>query len=259
MTAADMIGMRNLTDALRGKTQRGELMPRFSGFAIFGATQMLSYHDPSVVIQGITEIFPSIAEDCPDMMMLGLVANFRNFFRSRDPLLASKLILTVEKGKGLITTVHPDVDSVLMLQPSPDREEPWDDEYKETFKIVRTLHERHWKSLLIVYNGGTVTRREADLWAEWSLREPGQWPVLLIKDSGRTADELASDAKFLDAHPDVHVAENDVRAINDKLLELDAVVLRQGTKDPEFLPFRPVLDEGRRVTGGDSNAKSAVG
>lgn len=245
MTAADGIGMANLTNALAGRGKRGAALPRFAGFAMFGGTRMVSIHDPRQVIPGITEIFPSIAAECPGTVMLGIVPGFRQILRSRQPGLEREMILSVEPAKNHITIVHPHLDSVLFLQPPADIDESkiWDEEFKECYKYIRTLHERKWQSLLVVYNGGGATKREVELWAEWSLREPGRWPVLLVRESGRTADEFAANEAFLAAHPDVHVAANSVEAINDKLYELGAVVDRTEDANPDnrpsVLPFAP--------------------
>ncbi len=93
---------------------------------------------------------------------------------------------------------------------------------------MKSLHERDWKSLLVVYNGGTVTKREIELWQAWAQREPGQWNILLIKDSGRVATEycelLETNEEFRTANPCFHVAENDPASINSKLDELGAMV-----------------------------------
>ena len=40
MTSADSIGMKNLTDALRGKVDGRLRHPRFAAFAIFGGSRM---------------------------------------------------------------------------------------------------------------------------------------------------------------------------------------------------------------------------
>lgn len=248
MTTADSIGMKNLTDALRGKINGRKRNPRFAGFAIFGGTRMLSIHDPKIVVPGITEIFPEMAKDSPGMVMLGMVPNFQSISRSKKRGLADKLILSVEEKKGVVTVVHPELRSVLLLQPTPDRLEPWDDEYKECFRLVKSLHDRQWKSLLVVYNGGNVTRREVELWQHWGQREPGRWNVLFIKESGRVADEfvdkLESDADFRSQNPDFHYAENTAASINAKLDELGAMVepvMEEPLKKPtNVVPLRLV-------------------
>ncbi|MBC7999696.1 MAG: hypothetical protein IAF58_17215 [Leptolyngbya sp.] len=228
MTTADSIGMKNLSDALRGKINGRKRAPRFAGFAVFGGTRMLSVHDPKIVVPGITEIFPEMAKDSPGMVMLGMVPNFQSISRSKKRGLADKLILSVEEKKGVVTVIHPELRSVLLLQPTPDRIEPWDDEYKECFRLVKSLHDRQWKSLLVVYNGGNVTRREVELWQYWGQREPGRWNVLFIKESGRVADEfvdkLESDEGFRSENPDFHYADNTAESINAKLDELGAMV-----------------------------------
>ncbi len=223
MTPGHAIGMRNLADALRGYKGRKQL-PQFEGFALFGGTQMVSIHDPKQVIPGITEIFPSIAADLPGLVMLGIVPGFRQILTSKEPALVGKNILDIQPKKGVITTVHPDLRSVLLVEPDPNNEQIWDDEWKECARYIRTLHERNWKSLLVVYNGGSVSERELLFWANAGNAEPGRWNVLLIRESGRIADQYASDEAFLKEHPGVFVAENDVEDINDKLYKLDALV-----------------------------------
>lgn len=235
MTAADAIGMRNLERALRGHTRkRGSARRHFAGFGIFGGTRMVSVHDTSVIVPGITEIFPNVAKDCPGMEMLGIVAGFRQFIRRKDdPNLVDKLILKTEKG--FHTIVHPDADRALLLQPDPSNEEIWDDEWKETWNCFRSLHEKGWQTLNIVYNGGTVTEREIKKWAEWGRREPGFWNMLLIKDSGRKATEYSTNADFLKRSPGIHVCENDVDAINEALWQLGALVEEE---DRKVIPIR---------------------
>ncbi len=248
MTTADSIGMKNLSDALRGKINGRKRAPRFAGFAVFGGTRMLSVHDPKIVVPGITEIFPEMAKDSPGMVMLGMVPNFQSISRSKKRGLADKLILSVEEKKGVVTVIHPELRSVLLLQPTPDRLEPWDDEYKECFRLVKSLHERQWKSLLVVYNGGNVTRREVELWQYWGQREPGRWNVLFIKESGRVADEfvdkLESDEGFRSENPDFHYADNTAESINAKLDELGAMVapvMEEPLKKPtNVVPLRLV-------------------
>lgn len=231
MTVADAIGMRNLTDALRGRGKRGKRLPRFAGFALFGGTRMVSIHEPHAIVPGITEVFPQAAPDCPGTIMLGVVPGFDKFDRINKRGLKDKLILREEKKKGVYTIVHPDLQSVLFLKPTPDNEAIWEAEMKECWKYIQSLHERNWQSLLVVYNGGPTTDKEIKLWAEWGLREPGRWKILLIKDSGRAADDYASDKEWLAAHPDVHVAENSVESINEKLYELEALVERSAEDD----------------------------
>lgn len=238
MTAADAIGMRNLEKALAGLVGRsggkGSPHRRFAGFAIFGGTRMLSVHDTSVIVPGITEVFPNIAQYCPGMEMLGIVAGFRYMRRvTDDPNLVDKLILKTEKG--FHTIVHPNAARALLLQPDPDNEEVWDDEWKETWRCFRSLHDCGWQTLNIVYNGGPVTEREIKKWAEWGRREPGLWNMLIIKDSGRKATQYASDLEFLSNSPSIHVCENSTEAIHEKLWQLGALVEAEERK---VIPFR---------------------
>ena len=77
--------------------------------------------------------------------------------------------------------------------------------------------------MLTVYNGGGVSERELLAWAELGLTNPF-YRVLLIRDSGGTADKYANNEAFLAAHPNVHVAQNDTESMRAKLLELGAIV-----------------------------------
>jgi len=230
MTTADAIGLRRLEQALCG----GKTGKRFAGFAIFGGTRMLSALDPTEVLPGITEVCPNIANDCPNMEMLGLIAGFRRQIRSSDPMLSGHII--IDKNPNFLTVVHPAPRSVLQLQPLPDNNEVWDDEYKETAMCFQTLHEYDWQTLNIVYNGGNVTEREINLWARLGDMHPGCWNMLIIKDSGRKASEYALRQDFLDAHPNIHVASNDVGHLVEKLEELGA--LCEAAELTNVLPFR---------------------
>jgi hypothetical protein len=230
MSAADAVGLRRLERALCG----GKTDKRFAGFALFGGTRMLSTIDPTEVLPGITEVFPNIAEQCPNMEMLGLIAGFRRQIRSSDPKLAGQII--IDKSKNFLTVVHPRPRSILQLQPLPDNEEVWDDEYKETARCFQALHEYGWQTLNIVFNGGTVTEREIKLWANLGLQNPGLWNMLLIKDSGRIAEQFAEDADFLACHQNIVVAENDIDDMVAKLSDLGALV--DGQVFSKILPFR---------------------
>lgn len=222
MTAADSIGMRNLTRALCGETSnKGGPTRQFAGFALQGGTQMVSVHDTSEVVPGITEILPVVARKCPNVRLLGLVAGFRCFKRNiKDPNLIDKLI--IETSNGVHTIIHPDMASVLLLQPNPDNKEHWDDEYKETHRTFTALHDQGYSTLNVAYNGGSVTERELKLWAYWGNRQPGLWNMLIIRDSGRICSKYAEDEGFLREHPSIHVADNNVDAIAEKLWELKA-------------------------------------
>lgn len=222
MTAADATKMGKLADALRGYKD-GIHLPHFEGVALFGGTQMVSIDNPKQVVPGITEVFPSIAADLPGLVMLGIVPGFRHLLTSHEPTLAGKNILEIRNG--IITTIHPSLRSVLLVEPEPNNEQVWDDEWKECARYIRLLHERSWKSLLVVFNGGLVSERELKFWAGAGKREPGKWNVLLVKGSGRIADRYACDEEWLADHPDVFVAEiDDVEEINAKLYQLGALV-----------------------------------
>ena len=93
---------------------------------------------------------------------------------------------------------------------------------KECVNICDALRNLQWQGLLTVYNGGPVAERDIQRWAALGKTDPF-WRVLLIKGSGRKADEYANDQEFLHEHPSVHVCDNTVEDMRRKLLELGAI------------------------------------
>ena len=82
----------------------------------------------------------------------------------------------------------------------------WDDEFKECIRFCDELHKLEWSSLMVVYNGGGTVRKEIQHWAALGKKEPGRWNVLLIKGSGRVADEFAND-EVIQSALGAHVCE----------------------------------------------------
>jgi hypothetical protein len=120
------------------------------------------------------------------------------------------------------TVIHPEQDITLVVQVSADNPEVWDAEYRECLSITNDLKEYcNFKSVLISYNGGSVTEREILRTAERG------WPVILIKDSGRKTDEYANNREFLALRTNVRVVERSAAALRAALAEFGAVPERR--------------------------------
>lgn len=221
MSPQDAVGLRNLELALTGRTAEGQTdpsLPRFSGLCLFGGTRMVRKDNPEIIIPGITEVFPSIEKYCDKAAMLGVIAKVGHLRYTQHGI-----IISDEADSEFCTIIHPTQTSCVLLQPSADMQASWDDEFKECVRIVHSLIPLSWKGLLLAYNGGGVTEKEIRTWAKHGQRNPA-WNVLLVKGSGRKCDELANDDKFLADHPTVHVCENDIDHMREKLVELEALV-----------------------------------
>lgn len=189
----------------------------YDGAMLFGGTRMLRCDDPTVVVPGITEVPPALRLRCPSMTLLGVTP------RTQDLALTEHgVIVSAEDGKPYFTVVHPQQDISLVVQTTPDDPEVWDAEYQECLRIAEDLRSyAGFRSVLVSYNGGTVTRREILATAERG------WPVILIRGSGRVTDEFAADDAFLAANPHVAVAEKDVGSLRDALARHGAVPPRR--------------------------------
>lgn len=183
----------------------------FSGFAgamLFGGTRMIDKQNASQIVPGITEIPSHIREACPNMVSLGVVP------RTADIKITEHGLVVSESDEDAYRTIiHPNQDMCLLVQVSPDQPAIWDAEFEECLQITKDLRDfAEFKSLLVVYNGGGVTEREILATAKHG------WPVLLIRGSGRKADEYASNSEFLKTHPNVRVAEKDSDDIRQHLI-----------------------------------------
>lgn len=204
MTAEDAEGLHSLfARALVG----------FDGAMLFGGTRMLSRDDPSTVVPGITEVPPALRKLCPQAVLLGVVP------RTQDLGLCDQgMIVANEAGQPYFTVVHPHQDIVLVVQVSADDAEVWDAEYQECLRIAEDLRSyAAFDTVLVSYNGGTVTRREILATAD------RDWPVVLVAGSGRVTDELASDRTWLAAHRNVAVADKDPASLRNAFVRFGAV------------------------------------
>lgn len=190
----------------------------FNGAMLFGGTRMLMRDDPSVIVPGITEIPSFCAGACPDMLTLGVIPRTQDLSVCELGMLVSS-----EPGNRYVTIVHPKIELGLLVQRSAEEAEDWDAEFKECLDLVRDLRDfAGFQSILISYNGGTVTEREILATAKRG------WPVILVNGSGRKTEEYANDAAFLKEYPNVKVCERDAQSLRDLLIFF-------GAKPPEKL------------------------
>jgi hypothetical protein len=239
MSPQDAIGMSNMREALSGLSERNDGIkhPQFSGFCLFGGTRMLNRYDPSVIVPGVTEIPPYLSEVCPDVITLGILAKVGHLRYTPNGT-----VISDEPDSEYVTIIHPTQSSVVLLQPSSDICASWDDEFKESIRICDALRPLNWKGLLFVYNGGGVTEREIKSWAKLGQTDPF-WQVLLVRGSGRKADEYANDKEFLEENPTVHVCENTVEDMRCKLSELGAISMPE-TTSTQITSAEPIRDRG---------------
>lgn len=182
----------------------------FNGVVLFGGTRTIRIDDPSVILPTISEV-PSNIKTADGLMFFGVIP--RTSVMKYDQNVG--LILETDFGSGLMTIVHPDQDVCLQVQRNVDDFAPWDAEWKECSRVVEAFtRDGNWNSLLIVYNGGETTLREARHWASRN------WPILLIRGSGRAADQLIHE---LAGHPSTLVAENDADSVREVLTNLKAI------------------------------------
>ncbi len=218
--------------------------PYFDGFGVMGATRMHRLSDPSIIVPGVTEILPAIHRKIKRAAILGIVAMTPDLRYGTDD---TGILLEVNEANDFYTIVHPDLRSLLMVKPSEEslpldverllaranangivpeydpNKALWRAEYRQSLKFCSELMKLDdWQSLLLVYNGGGITEEEIRIWATLGKVDP-RYQVLLVKGSGRKADQYANDSAWLAEHPTVHVADNQLASIRGKLLQLGAI------------------------------------
>lgn len=203
MTPEQALGLSTLRNALQG----------FTGVGLFGGTSVRSRSNPEQIIDTVTEVFPSITSR---MLRIGVCAKVHDMRYT-----PYGLVLHDDPAVEWFTTMNYRADALLTVQPSADRHAMWEDEFKQCVRIVDELQKVGWNSLLIVFNGGEITEKELLTWAALGRKDPSKWQVLLIKGSGRIADQYAGDKEFLKLSPTVHVVDCDPEALRDKLVQLN--------------------------------------
>ncbi len=213
-------GMNILMDALSGHSDDGSFQPKMSGLTLFGGTRMLYKRDPKIVRPGITEVFPGIAADCPEAVVLGIVARYSKMYPTNHGL-----VIGTSPEDDYFTIVHPNQKSIAVLQDNADEISPWEAEYLRCSDVVGELQEQGWQSLLTAYNGGGVTKKEVLHWCKLSQMagDPTMWRVLLIEGSGGSTDALIQDKDWLRENPNVSVCGCSVKELRDSFFNLGAI------------------------------------
>ena len=222
-------GLKNIEDALAGRSPDGSPKPKYGGYLLYGPTRLLLKENTDVILPGITEIATNIKGDCPDTVSLGIMARPETMWYKPG---VGLVVGFGEQDKHL-TVLHPDVKANLIMQESVDVTlrrpndppiGPWHAEFLECHRRCSVLNTRGWAVGMLVYNGGEtilnpdgttkkegIVESEIRLWAETNL------PVVLVRGSGRVCDKLSEDKRFLEEYPHVRVAENDAESIRKEL------------------------------------------
>ena len=219
-------GLKHVEGALAGRSVDGSQHPTYEGYALYGPTRLVLKEDTDVVLPGITEILPNIKADCPKAVSLGILARPDTMWYKPGV----GLVIAFGEKDAHVTVLHPDVKANLILQESVDMTKQennrWHAEWQEAARICGAYRRVGWPICCLVYNGGEtilnpdgttkkvgIVESEIRHWAEQD------WPVILVKGSGRVCDKLSADESFLSAHPSVIVAENDLESIRQALLK----------------------------------------
>ena len=219
-------GMRP-TDRENMLTWFGQNLADFSGFVSSGATREVTGGklDPMV-----TEV-PALLASTGNVITISTVPRVGNLQLVDD----SRLQIYNQADWGdSISHPNPGVHMIVMVQDRLGSELDWDGDvltYVELFDGYRRT--AGWQFATIVWNGGGVTKTEVKM----ALR--AGWPVILVKGSGRAADEYITaletngvidltlpeiDDGMVFHDPDVHnlivVSKNDPSSLHDQLATL---------------------------------------
>ncbi|MFZ2193314.1 MAG: hypothetical protein WAV31_03645 [Candidatus Moraniibacteriota bacterium] len=190
----------------------------YSGVMLFGGTRMIRKDDESVVVPGITEVAPVIRRINKYATVLGVIPRTDELFIRKDGIL---IVGKEEEATEYVTIVHPDQDICIVVQADVNKGSKWLAEANVCLKITDLLLAVNgWKSLLVSYSGGQVTKQEIEKTAHM------KWPVLLIEGGGGTTDALAFDEDFRRMHPNVHSVKKEVMAIRRELKDAGALKKR---------------------------------
>jgi hypothetical protein len=191
----------------------------FSGAILIGGTRMMTTEDPAELIPGITEVGPLIRQDNPDSVLLGVVPRSESLSWdfNTGALLVQRSQFTTPGSNGteeFRTIVQPHMDAAVVLGKRITKQSIWHDEAVFCARVTEAqrLYAK-WDSALVVYNGGSTTEYEVELFAKQ------RWPVILIAGSGRTADKLANDSQFLSSSPSVIVCNSDTTSLRGALVQ----------------------------------------
>lgn len=100
----------------------------------------------------------------------------------------SRLVLDTKNN----VSPQPGVHMLIVFQPSAAHAAmDWDGDVEPYFSLFRSYTQQGWRFGMVVWNGGGVTKTEAH-----TALQQG-WKVITVAGSGRAADELARDQRFI--------------------------------------------------------------
>lgn len=159
-----------------------EAFEGFKGVLTIGATQMRSLDTPGQIEYGITELGPLIHRANPYSILLGVVPRFEMINLATGLIRNSS---TAARGR-FATYIHPDVERIVLINGELVRgSSMWHDEVEFCRRIRRIqVEEAGWASLVVAFNGGSVTNAELLAEVQQGRR------VLLVEGSGGVTDML---------------------------------------------------------------------
>lgn len=159
-----------------------EAFQGFKGALTIGATQMRSLDVVGQIEYGITELGPLIHRANPSSILLGVVPRFEMINLATGLIRNSS---TAARGQ-FATYIHPDVERIVLINGELVRSgSMWHDEVEFCRRIRRVqVEEAGWTSLIVAFNGGTVTNDELLAEVQQGRR------VLLVEGSGGVTDSV---------------------------------------------------------------------
>ncbi|HXH26717.1 MAG TPA: hypothetical protein VNG90_02390 [Candidatus Acidoferrum sp.] len=141
---------------------------------------------------GVMEVLMCLADMKAPARTIGLVPTINDL-----TLYGGFLMVENNPQDPYYTVVDNRCPICLMLQFSTDKPRlTWDDEWRISLDYMELLrNEAQHRSLHIAFNGGGVTDRECRHIAALPSGD-NPWNLLLVEDSGRTAQALANDMEF---------------------------------------------------------------
>lgn len=137
---------------------------------------------------------PGVMDVLARLVELGAPAKTVGLVPTIEPprLYGGQLVVANNIQQPFYTVVNQQIPLCVLVQFSSSKPSlTWDDEWRIALEYLDLLRrEGGHKTLHLVFNGGEATWREAFHVAELS-RKGDEWPILFVKDSGRTATKLA--------------------------------------------------------------------
>ena len=156
----------------------------FSGLLSSGGTREVS--PDGMLIPMVTDVPPLLAAQSP-----GKVLTISSVPRTGDLRLVGESRLVLSADHTLLP--NPGVHMIIVVQSETGFPLEWDGDLDTYFKLFHSLVvDGLWKFGMVVYNGGGVTKKEAERAMMLG------WPVILVEGSGRMADELVQAIKLPD-------------------------------------------------------------